>query len=98
MKSMKSVCGLGALAVAAACITGCSTTSPDDVSYGAIAHDLSPELRGLTERSIDVNRHINVTADVNSRLAEDDLNRVFYTDHPSRLTPYPVTGTSGVPR
>ena len=28
----------------------------------------------------------------------DDLGRAFYTDHPSRLSPYPVTYTSGNPR
>jgi hypothetical protein len=84
--------------IAAAVCTGCHRASVDDVSYPAIAHNLSPELMGTVERDVDVNRNINVTADVNSRMFYDDIGRAIYTDHPSRLSPLPITGTSGLPK
>ena len=76
---------------------GCAS-DPQDVSYSAIAGNLSPELRGSTERPVDTNRNISATSDMNARLFWDDLGRTFYTDQPSRLSPLPITGTSGVPR
>lgn len=75
---------------------GCA--SDNDVSNNAIIHNLSPELQGSVERPIDINRNMNATADVNARLFWDDMGRAFYTDHPSSLTPLPVTGTSGMPK
>ncbi len=83
------------LAACSVALIGCS--KPDDVSTGAIYYNLSPELQTETERYVDAEGNMNVTSDVNSREFWGDLGRVLYTDQPSRLTPYPTTGT-GVPR
>ncbi|MHC4991253.1 MAG: hypothetical protein ACYTGC_09760 [Planctomycetota bacterium] len=69
-----------------------------DVSTDAILGNLSPELRGSTESHEIAEKNLAVTNDTNSRLFFDDIGRVLYTDHPSRLSPLPVTGTSGNPR
>jgi hypothetical protein len=73
---------------------GCSTDK-NDVSDSAILGDLSPELMGINRRPEDVNRNINVTADINSRSFIDDIGRTVYWDHPSRLSPMPIIDTSG---
>lgn len=85
-------------ALALACLAGCNGSNGNDVSYDAIVSDLSPEMRGTTERPVDVDRNVHITAHLNSRLFWDDLGRFFYTDHPSRLSPLPVNGSSGRPR
>jgi hypothetical protein len=78
-------------------LAGCAS-SQSDVSYDAIAHNLSPEVSGSVERPVDSNRNLNLTNDMNARLFWDDLGRALYTDHPSRLSPLPINGTSGMPR
>ena len=81
----------------AAVLGGCaSNKSPE--SYEAIAGDLTPDMDGLSERPIDINRNLAMMAEQNGRSFWNDLGRVFYTDHPSRLTPYPMTSLSGQPR
>jgi hypothetical protein len=79
-------------------VAGGCQSDPQDVSYSAIAGNVSPELQGSTERPVDVNRNVAATADMNARLFWDDLGRAFYTDHPSRLSPLPISGTSGNPK
>ncbi len=76
---------------------GCQT-DPNDVSFYAIRHSLTPELRGALDTHDDDNRHLAVTNNTTSRLLMDDLGRMFYTDHPSRLSPLPIVYTSGNPR
>ena len=65
--------------------TGCSTS-------------LTPEMRGTVERPADVSNHVTYTNNANWRMFNDDLGRSFYTDHPSRLSPFPIMYTSGMPR
>jgi hypothetical protein len=84
------------LLLAALTIGGCK--SGEDVSYKAIIHNLSPEMQGSVERPVDANRNLNLTHDMNARSFWDDLGRALYTDHPSRLSPLPISGTSGMPR
>jgi hypothetical protein len=86
-----------AFAAALVLLAGCSS-DPMDVSYSSISRNLTPELQGLAERPIDVNRNLSVTANQNWRMASGDLGRALYTDHPSRLSPFPVVSTSGLPR
>ena len=93
-KALTAVVSLG---LASALLTGCSS-DPNNVSYGSISNNLTPELRGLTDRPIDIDRHNKVTANTNSRMFWDDISRWWYTDHPSRLSPYPVGYSSGQPR
>jgi hypothetical protein len=77
-------------------LAGCQTGS--DTDFRVVAANPTPELQGTVERRIDVDRHMAVTKDLNKRMFSDDLGRVFYTDHPSRLSPLPVLYTSGMPR
>ena len=82
--------GIGAL------LTGCS--SKDSVSASAIRWNLSPELRGIAETPDEGKNALAIYMDTNTRAMWDDIARSFYTDHPSRLSPYPITYTSGNPR
>ena len=91
---MRRLLALTALSLTALVFAGCAS----DTSYGAISKDLTPELMGSGERAIDVDRHYAVTKNNNLRMASDDLMRVWYLDHPSRLSPYPITYTAGTPR
>jgi len=91
MKKMLAAGSLALLAVAVGC------NSEKDVSYGAISGDLTPELRGSTERPIDVDRNMAVTNNLNWRLMSDDLGRVWYTNHPSSLSPLPIVKPSTQP-
>ncbi len=93
---IRSLCTVGLL-IGTICLIGCSS-NPERVSYGAITHNLTPELRGMQERPIDISRNMRVAQNQNWRMLSDDLGRVFYTDHPSRLSPYPIVDTSGNPR
>lgn len=72
---------------------GCSGTS-----HKAITRKLTPELRGLSMRPVDAHNATAITNNQNWRMFSDDLARTFYTDHPTRLSPYPITYTSGQPR
>ncbi len=96
-KKKTTVAHLSAAAMLTALAAGCQT-DPNDVSFYAIRHSLSPELRGAVDTQDDADRHLAVTNDTNSRSFMDDLGRVFYTDHPSRLSPLPIAYTSGNPR
>ena len=95
---MRILAGLTLGALGAAVLVGCSSSSPHNVSFDAISGNLTPELQGLTDRPVDNQRNVAVTNNQNWRMMSDDLGRVFYTDHPSRLSPYPITYTSGNPR
>ena len=85
-----------ALSLFALSLTACS--GGGGTSYGAISGDLTPELRGTAERPIDIDRHYAVMRNNNYRMAADDWIRMWYLDHPSRLSPFPITYTSGQPR
>lgn len=76
-------------------LAGCSSTH--DVSADGVNRNLTPELRTLNERPSDVDRHVWYTQNVNKRLFWEDLGRVFYYDHPSRLSPVDIPGVSGKP-
>jgi len=76
-------------------LTGCH--NPNDVSYGGITVNLSPEMAGLSQRPVDQHTDLAVTNNQNLRMFNDDIGRVFYTNHASTLSPYPVTNLSGGP-
>ncbi len=96
-KKKTTIAHLSAAAMLTALAAGCQT-DPNDVSFYAIRHSLTPELRGAVDTHDDADRHLAVTNNMNSRLLMDDLGRMFYTDHPSRLSPLPIAYTSGNPR
>ena len=93
---MKTAIGLTALSVLVVALGGCS--SPGDASYGAISRDLTPDLKGLAERPIDTDAHMAYAANTEWRTFWEDWGRMWYTDHPSRLSPFPIAYTSGMPR
>ncbi len=93
---MKSYAPLS-LAAALAAAAGCQT-HPNDVSFAAVRNDITPELSGLATRPDDIARNTAISANQNMRMFWDDVTRVWYIDHPSRLSPYPIRYTSGEPR
>lgn len=75
---------------------GCKSAK-DHYSYNSISSNLTPELQGLTERQIDIDRNVAVNQNVDLRLFWGDLGRVWLTDNPSILSPYWTISTSGQP-
>lgn len=93
LPTRQTVCAL-TIAAAGLILTGCHGST----KYHAYRGNPTPELQTLSERPIDVDRHLVVTQDHNLRMFSEDVGRALYLDHPSRLTPYPIVYTSGVPR
>ena len=52
-------------------------------------------MKTLWQTHSEVNIDINMTDNLNMRMAEEDLGRVRYTNRPSRLSPFPVINTTG---
>lgn len=77
-------------------LAGCAT-DPEDVSYKSISRNLTPELQGVTERGIDIDRNMAVTSNQNLRMMWGELGRMWLFDKPSRLSPYDIIATSGQP-
>ena len=95
---MRILTGLTLGILGGALLAGCGSSNPSQVSFGAISSNLTPELQGLTDRPVDNERNVAVANNQNWRMFSDDLGRALYIDHPSRLSPYPITYTSGNPR
>ncbi len=93
MKTLISIVTVSALATF---LGGCH--DPKNVSYGHITGDLSPELKGLSERPTDDHTAFMVSQNQNLRMLSDDFGRALYLDQPSRLHPYPIMSTGGQPR
>jgi hypothetical protein len=55
-------------------------------------------LQSQAERPSDIDRNLAVNFDTNGRMIWNDLGRVFYTDRPSMLSPFPLVPTGGQPR
>jgi len=66
-----------------------------DVSFAAIKNNPTPELSGLNERDVDMQRNLAVNANQTTRLFWSDLGRVWFADEPSPLSPYPTINTTG---
>ena len=84
-------------AIAGACMLGGCKSDKDYYSYNSIKGNLTPELQGLTERQVDIDRNIAVNQNADIRLMWMDLGRVWFTDNPSTLSPYWTISTSGQP-
>ena len=96
---MKSIIRLSVLSAAVLAIAGChSSVGSGSVSYGAVAGNLTPEMQTLAERPVDIDRHMAYAQNAEWRMFWSDIGRVFYTDHPSRLSSFPIAYTSGQPR
>jgi hypothetical protein len=81
--------------VGAATFAGCSH---ENVGYGSITSNLTPELHGLSQRPSDAYSAFAITTNQNLRMFWDDLGRTLYYEQPMRLSPFPVTNVSGQPR
>jgi len=95
---MKSSIALTVLAVLAAALAGCHSNKAEPTTFGSVSWNPTPDVQTLDERPIDIDAHIAAANDHDLRNFSHDLGRVFYTDHPSRLSPFPITYTSGQPR
>jgi len=93
---MKTSACLISVAVLAVGVVGCDSNK--NVSYKHITSHLTPELQGLAERPVDDHNAFAVSSNQNLRMFWDDVGRSLYLDQPSRLSPYPITYTSGQPR
>ena len=86
-----------AMSAAGVMMLGGCKSSKDYYSYNTIKGNLTPELQGLTERPVDIERNVAVSENVDMRLFWGDLGRVWMTDNPSILSPYWTISTSGQP-
>lgn len=98
MKTAVRLLTIPALALATTALCGCAAKDPMQTDFASLVADPAPEMYGLSERHVDVDGHLAVTNNQNVRMIGDDWGRVWYTDHPSRLSPFPVMYTSGMPR
>ncbi len=94
---MRTMTRLAAAALLTVGAFGC-TKNYTDVSFKGIRRHPSPELQSLAMTPEDRDRSFAIMADQNLRMTWDDWNRIWYIDHPSRLTPLPTVYTSGQPR
>ncbi len=94
---MKLIQRIAVFTIAGAMLTGCESSARQTTSLGDILSDPTPELRGLQERPVDVYRNLAIVNNANMRMLSDDLGRTFYTNHPSRLSPYPIMSLNGNP-
>lgn len=78
---------VGAAAVVAGLLVGCSAT---DNSPSGIRHNLTPELKTMTDRPVDVDNRVSVTNNENLRRFWEDLQRATLFDRPSMLSKYPT--------
>ncbi len=85
-------------AFAAASLFGGCAYDPENVSFDYIKGHVSPELDGLTERPVDIQRNLAVNEDQTLRMFWADLGRTWLMDQPSMLSPYYIISTNGQPR
>jgi hypothetical protein len=74
------------LCLSAAALAGCSNSGPAGRD-AAVRANLTPELRTLSQRPIDVDNRVTLVVDENLRMVNQDWGRFWLMDRPSRLTP-----------
>jgi len=72
------LCSIAAIAALATIMTGCAVTDP------------SPSVTTLGRSDAEMAKTYTISSDTNWRALINDLERAFYTDRPSRLTPNPI--------
>lgn len=77
-------------------VAGCN--NPNDVSFNSVKSNLTPELQGMAERPVDVDRNMAVVGNQNLRMFWGDLGRLFFFDEPSPLSPWTAINTGGQPQ
>jgi hypothetical protein len=93
---MKILSRMFAAAIVVVAVTGCS--SQEDVSFKSITRNPAPEMSSTADRSVDMDANYAYMRNTNYRGVWDDLQRMFYIDNPSHLSPYPIVDLSGNPR
>lgn len=81
---MKIALSLAAITIAVFCLSGCNS--------------LTPELRGLAHTPDEFKNMRRVSMNQNMRGLNDEITRALLLDNPSRLSPWPIVDTSGMPR
>ncbi len=68
-------------------VVGCSSSQDREplTRHEQVLNNLTPELKTLYERDIDVANILAYTDNTNSRAMHGDLLRAFYRERPSRL-------------
>lgn len=64
----------------------------------ASLEDITPSMDTLARTYTDSDVDLALTDNQNLRMAQEDLGRVWYTNKPSRLSPYPIVNTTGNPQ
>jgi len=95
-RSAAPVALIALLGAVGATLTGCY--DPNNVSFDYITKNLSPEMDGLSERNVDIDRSLAVNQDQTLRLLWGDIGRATLFDQPSMLSPYYIISTNGQPR
>jgi hypothetical protein len=93
MKTLSRIVLAAAMAVV---IGGCS--SEEKVDFKSITRKPAPEMASTADRPVDMDGNYAYMRNTNYRALWDDLQRTFYVDNPSRLSPYPIVEMSGNPR
>jgi hypothetical protein len=86
--SIKTIYPLTLIATGALLFTGCSTS--EDLSPESVRNDMSPELESIA-RTSDLRENDNARAvDTTFRELNDDFDRFWFIDEPSKLSQYPI--------
>ena len=75
--------------------SGC--TSDKYHTWDYIKGNLTPEMAGISETKLDQERDLAVVNDTDWRAFSDDWGRVWLSDQPTMLSPYPLVNTGGNP-
>ncbi|MDP6693718.1 MAG: hypothetical protein QF444_05260 [Phycisphaerales bacterium] len=59
--------------------------------------NVTPSMDTLSQTYSETDVDLAMTDNQNLRMAQEDLGRVWYTNKPSSLSPYPVVNTTGNP-
>ncbi len=86
---------LSALALVAL-LGGCKA-DPNSTDFASVKSNLTPEMQGTSERPVEIEMNMAMNANQDTRGIWDDLGRLWLTDRPTKLSPYPIMGTSGNP-
>jgi hypothetical protein len=97
-RSLRSLLSAVSCIAAITLVAGCESSGSGAASFDSISSDLTPEMKTLGERPEDVEGHMAYTFNHENRMFWGDMGRVWYTDHPTRLSPFPIISTTGVPR
>ena len=84
-----------ALAALLAAAAGCSQ---EKVTFKDIRHHPAPELSTTADSKVESQGNLAYMKNTDLRGFWDDVERAWYLDNPTRLSPFPILDTSGNPR